>query len=215
MTKIAKLLAQEKRIHECRMRELQQSDAYAAKILNELSDQEIAGAQKVMSSLVRGIQANQFRPRAELAHAIITCSLLLAAAFTAADPQSPMKRSKYREHPDFGTWKPVKLTHARRLDIYRALKSGVPKGEFAGVVPLPQLEAVWKEFAPGTPSPRPDNLPRGIRGNNWYCEMGCGAVLHSKQDGEVFLAVDRRRRKRYACAECLEAIKQAKAQQPA
>jgi hypothetical protein len=119
-----------------------------------------------------------------------------------------MKRTKERIDHRFGKWKPLKLTHAQRLDIYRKLEAGAPTSDWAGLVPFPQLEAIYSEFKAAPPRPKPDNRPRGMRGNKWYCEYGCGTVMVEKKDGQVFKSPDRSKGQRYACKACLEAIKQ-------
>ena len=100
---------------------------------------------------------------------------------------------------------PVKLTHRKRHAVYKLLRAGVASGHFAGRIPFGQLEKIWTEFHPGRPKDKPDGRLRGIRGNNWFCEAGCGAVLSTKADGLVFKAPDRSKGQRYVCAACLEA----------
>lgn len=53
------------------------NDRIVDEILGELTEEEIRNAGKVMSALLRGVQEDRIKPRPELLHSILVCSLLL------------------------------------------------------------------------------------------------------------------------------------------
>lgn len=118
---------------------------------------------------------------------------------------------KQRVHPELGSYTPVKLTRRQRLGIYRALICGVQATEFAELIPVAQLESILKEFMPGAPHIEPkDQPPRGIRGDKWYCEAGCGTVMHRKEPGQVFCTPGPRNGRRFVCKACLSSANKSK-----
>lgn len=114
---------------------------------------------------------------------------------------------KARNDPRFGEWTPVKLTRRQRLQVYRYLASGKPTGDFAGVIPFPQLERIFKEFYPCEPQPKEAPKLKGIRGDHFYCEAGCGAIIKTKVPGTVFRAMPRDRGQIYVCDKCMALAK--------
>lgn len=98
----------------------------------------------------------------------------------------------------------MKITRKERHRIYLHLRAGNPLSDFLGI-PVDRLERIWKEFTPGAAKPVEKSVPMGIMGNKWYCEAGCGQILNTKTDGQVFKA--RKKGTRYACAQCMEKIR--------
>lgn len=110
----------------------------------------------------------------------------------------------------------VKLTRRERHEVFRRMWDGEPMPEHGPLSLLPnaQVERIWREFAPGTPRVKVMEKPTGIRGNTWFCENGCGVVLLTKSDGEVFSRKNGERRLLF-CDACFKAFEAARMLQEA